>query len=505
MDNEEIRELLKELKETSDESTAVRSRVVKIHFDTRQEAERRAREREKAREEAERQREKEEQEKKERQEALNRKAEEQTEAIVSEAKAEASAVFSPDLSTDMERLEEKKPEEAQPEETDLKLHWGIARLPKRGVESVREAAIRGGFGSLIQRLSREDENPDQKDVQRETHGSRIRDNDDPEEEEPLDEDEFGAEEEPEPYAPEPQPEGRSEGDDIGKLLYGVPASPEIEMREIHAPQPEGASERTETGVGASSSVGTSAPGQERSASVPEAPWKPEQPTDTAGSEPDQPEDDWKRRMEQPPRFNLRHVRIPDLPVKQWIRPDDGKKEEEQAGAFRRSQEKDPSLDDFESDEADFRSERPAGEAEEAKRQSRNEGSSLSKMLGRVSGLLGSKRQSAEAGNPQDKQPTEKDGPVQPDAAEENLQKPTVAEETQSETKPAVSWQEGTQQDEESAHPTAGREVPAAGQATAGSEVPAADQAPAAMPRSIEVVNLNEPFPEESRGWPRRIS
>ena len=422
MDNEEIRELLKELKETSDESTAVRSRVVKIHFDTRQEAERRAREREKAREEAERQREKEEQEKKERQEALNRKAEEQTEAIVSEAKAEASAVFSPDLSTDMERLEEKKPEEAQPEETDLKLHWGIARLPKRGVESVREAAqgqqpseggdsseemagkgdenpeeenpeeipeqdslprrlaekIRGGFGSLIQRLSREDEN-----------GSRIRDNDDPEEEEPLDEDEFGAEEEPEPYAPEPQPEGRSEGDDIGKLLYGVPASPEIEMREIHAPQPEGASERTETGVGASSSVGTSAPGQERSASVPEAPWKPEQPTDTAGSEPDQPEDDWKRRMEQPPRFNLRHVRIPDLPVKQWIRPDDGKKEEEQAGAFRRSQEKDPSLDDFESDEADFRSERPAGEAEEAKRQSRNEGSSLSKMLGRVSGLLGS--------------------------------------------------------------------------------------------------------------------
>ena len=535
MDNEEIRELLKELKETSDESTAVRSRVVKIHFDTRQEAERRAREREKAREEAERQREKEEQEKKERQEALNRKAEEQTEAIVSEAKAEASAVFSPDLSTDMERLEEKKPEEAQPEETDLKLHWGIARLPKRGVESVREAAqgqqpseggdsseemagkgdenpeeenpeeipeqdslprrlaekIRGGFGSLIQRLSREDESPDQKDVQRETHGSRIRDNDDPEEEEPLDEDEFGAEEEPEPYAPEPQPEGRSEGDDIGKLLYGVPASPEIEMREIHAPQPEGASERTETGVGASSSVGTSAPGQERSASVPEAPWKPEQPTDTAGSEPDQPEDDWKRRMEQPPRFNLRHVRIPDLPVKQWIRPDDGKKEEEQAGAFRRSQEKDPSLDDFESDEADFRSERPAGEAEEAKRQSRNEGSSLSKMLGRVSGLLGSKRQSAEAGNPQDKQPTEKDGSVQPDAAEGNLQKPTVAEETQSETKPAVSWQEGTQQDEESAHPTAGSEVPAAGQATAGSEVPAADQAPAAMPRSIEVVNLNE--------------
>ena len=52
MDNEEIRELLKELKESSDESSAVRSRVVKIHFDTPQEAERRERARRKAAEAA---------------------------------------------------------------------------------------------------------------------------------------------------------------------------------------------------------------------------------------------------------------------------------------------------------------------------------------------------------------------------------------------------------------------------------------------------------------------
>ncbi|MDY4204530.1 CapA family protein [Porcincola intestinalis] len=540
MDNEEIRELLKELKETSDESTAVRSRVVKIHFDTRQEAERRAREREKAREEAERQREKEEQEEKERQEALSRKAEEQTEAIVSEAKAEASAAFSPDLSTDMEKLEEKKPEETQPEETDLKLHWGIARLPKRGETSVREAAqrrqppkenvsseetaeedenpeeenpkeiseqdplprrlaerIRGGFGSLIQRLSREDENQDQEGVQEGSKEKRrwndSRD-DDPDEEDALDEDEFGDEEEPEPYAPKPQPEGRSEEDDIGKLLYGVPASPEIEMREIHAPQPEDASERTETGAGASASVRTGTQGQKTSASVPEASRKTEQPTDTAGIESDRPEDDWKRRMEQPPRFNLRHVRIPDLPVKQWVRPDDGKKEEEQAGALRRSQEKDLSLDDFESDEADFRSERPAGEPEGAKRRLRNEESSLSKMLERVSGLFGTKRKSAAARNPEDKQPIAEDESVQPaDTADENPQKTTEAEEPQPEMKPAVSWQngnqpemrpavswqDGTQPDGERAH------------LAEGGEASAADQTPAAMPRSIEVVNLNE--------------
>ena len=43
MDNEEIRKLLQELKESSDESSAVRSKVVKIHMDTPEEAERRQR------------------------------------------------------------------------------------------------------------------------------------------------------------------------------------------------------------------------------------------------------------------------------------------------------------------------------------------------------------------------------------------------------------------------------------------------------------------------------
>ena len=39
MDNEEIKKLLQELKETSSESSAVRSKVVKIHMDTPAEAE----------------------------------------------------------------------------------------------------------------------------------------------------------------------------------------------------------------------------------------------------------------------------------------------------------------------------------------------------------------------------------------------------------------------------------------------------------------------------------
>ena len=51
MDNEEIRKLLQELKKTSDESTAVRSKVVKIHFDTPEEAERRRRIKRRAEEE----------------------------------------------------------------------------------------------------------------------------------------------------------------------------------------------------------------------------------------------------------------------------------------------------------------------------------------------------------------------------------------------------------------------------------------------------------------------
>jgi ribosomal protein S21 len=41
MDNEEIRELLKKLKERSDESTAVKSQVIRIHFDTPKEARKR--------------------------------------------------------------------------------------------------------------------------------------------------------------------------------------------------------------------------------------------------------------------------------------------------------------------------------------------------------------------------------------------------------------------------------------------------------------------------------
>ena len=62
MDNEEIKKLLQELKKNSDESTAVRSEVVKIHFDTPAEAARRRKA--KARAEAEEARRKREEEEK---------------------------------------------------------------------------------------------------------------------------------------------------------------------------------------------------------------------------------------------------------------------------------------------------------------------------------------------------------------------------------------------------------------------------------------------------------
>ena len=101
MDNEEIRELLKELKESSDESSAVRSRVVKIHFDTPQEAERRERARRKAAEAARQKALEEEEERRAEEEARREAAEKEAEAVVAEAKAEAAAEFSADLGKDL--------------------------------------------------------------------------------------------------------------------------------------------------------------------------------------------------------------------------------------------------------------------------------------------------------------------------------------------------------------------------------------------------------------------
>ena len=97
MDNEEIKKLLQELKKNSDESTAVRSKVVKIHFDTPAEAARRRKA--KARAEAEEARRKLEEEEKARaaEEARRLEAERMAREVVEEAKLQAKAGFSSDL------------------------------------------------------------------------------------------------------------------------------------------------------------------------------------------------------------------------------------------------------------------------------------------------------------------------------------------------------------------------------------------------------------------------
>lgn len=308
MDNEEIRELLKELKETSDESSSVKSRVVKIHFDTRKEAEARQREKQKAREEAERKRLEEEEEKKRQQEALAREAEKKAEEIVSEAKAEASAAFSPDLGEEIERLNDQESAEEDKPEADLDLTWDPGKMPRlrryfrkkdqqmqtseedektdgeasgdqrdledqpgqeeKNVASRLLERVKARTLGLMQRLAGQDAG--QEDAHPSDHPGRSLDEDD------LD----GGDEDDEEddFLDSDLPEDDESTFDT-EQQDGSFAGPGVEMREIKSPEPAGPAE-----------------------------------TETSGKAEDS-EDDWKRRMEEPPRFNLRHVKIPDMPVR----------------------------------------------------------------------------------------------------------------------------------------------------------------------------------------------
>ena len=130
MDNEEIKKLLQELKKNSDESTAVRSEVVKIHFDTPAEAARRRKA--KARAEAEEARRKREEEEKARaaEEARRLEAERMAREVVEEAKLQAKAGFSSDLEQDLDLITEGQelPEDEFGESADdLDLNWEYER------------------------------------------------------------------------------------------------------------------------------------------------------------------------------------------------------------------------------------------------------------------------------------------------------------------------------------------------------------------------------------------
>lgn len=330
MDNEEIRELLKELKETSDESSAVKSRVVKIHFDTRREAAEREKAKRKAQEEAEKLRRKQEQEEAAKKEALEEEAEKKAAAVVNEAKAQAAAVFSPDLGSDIGKLEsqERSEEEEEPETVDLNLNWDPRKTPGLGrylgaledddqedeedpsgreeAESDREdeegqegqgpfgrifGNIRKGTDSFMKKLARTDSGEEGSEEASEEASEEISEEafgETSEEEEDSRDDRSSTRR----RMPSDDEEERTNAYEKGDLPplddeedLSAHTAGKAEMKEIHVPGPSSGKDRKE-------------------------------------------EDDWKKRMEQPPRFNLRHVKIPDMPVRKWIRPAD--KEEDTA-------------------------------------------------------------------------------------------------------------------------------------------------------------------------------
>ncbi len=124
MDNEEIKKLLQELKESSDESTAVRSKIVKIHIDTPAEAERRRRAKKKAEEAEARKKQEEEARAQEEEEARRLEAEKAALEAVEEAKREAKAGFASDLESDIMNGPELTPEQDPGADmSDLDLNW----------------------------------------------------------------------------------------------------------------------------------------------------------------------------------------------------------------------------------------------------------------------------------------------------------------------------------------------------------------------------------------------
>ncbi len=170
MDNEEIRKLLQELKETSDGSTAVRSKVVKIHVDTPAEAERRMRAKKKAEEEAARKRLEAEAKAQAEEEERQRAAEKAAREAVEAAKEEARSGFAEDLDetllTEEEALEDT--EDAFGEEDDLDLNWEYDRPTSLKSGLVREDA----FGPEPSRKKHDSARDEDQDMARDKEGDQ---------------------------------------------------------------------------------------------------------------------------------------------------------------------------------------------------------------------------------------------------------------------------------------------------------------------------------------------
>ncbi|MBQ4176449.1 MAG: CapA family protein [Lachnospiraceae bacterium] len=206
MDNEEIKKLLQELKKNSDESTAVRSKVVKIHMDTPAEAARRRRAKERAEAEEARKRASEEEKARAAEEARRLEAERMAREVVEEAKLQAKSGFSSDLEEDLLAQSQDLTEEEFGESADdLDLNWEYER-PRLSTDAPYEeeedsdetgeedpdymsdsdefrdgiipddsnplrsalGAIKGGFASLTERLREKGPKEDSEDEEEET-------------------------------------------------------------------------------------------------------------------------------------------------------------------------------------------------------------------------------------------------------------------------------------------------------------------------------------------------
>ena len=205
MDNEEIKKLLQELKKNSDESTAVRSKVVKIHIDTPAEAARRRRAKERAEAEEARKRAREEEKARAAEEARRLEAERMAREVVEEAKLQAKSGFSSDLEEDLLAQSQDLTEEEFGESADdLDLNWEYER-PRLSTDAPYEeeedsdetgeedpdymsdsdefrdgiisddsnplrsalGAIKGGFASLTERLREKGPKEDSEDEEEE--------------------------------------------------------------------------------------------------------------------------------------------------------------------------------------------------------------------------------------------------------------------------------------------------------------------------------------------------
>jgi len=275
MDNEEIKKLLQELKKNSDESTAVRSEVVKIHFDTPAEAARRRKA--KARAEAEEARRKREEEEKARaaEEARRLEAERMAREVVEEAKLQAKAGFSSDLEQDLDQIAEEQDlseEEFGESADDLDLNWEYER-PRLSSDGPED----------------DDPDADEEDADYMSDSDELREGIIPDDSNPV-RSAFGA-------------------------ITGAFASLTERLREKEPKEEEEAADDPST---------NEEDVREETAEMAEEPSE-ETEAEAAADEYD-PDEEWKRRMEEPPSGRRKRIKLPKEPLFGFLKKDRKKQE-----------------------------------------------------------------------------------------------------------------------------------------------------------------------------------